>query len=185
MERRLNHSRKPASHRTLAGLLLAMGLATVAGTAGADVANVTINGTIDAGTCTISAGDVNKNVTLATIKTSDLPAAGGVAALQNVTLTVNNCDVGLTTASFTFTGTPDDTDKVRWKNTGSAQGVAVELESSAGVPIGADGTNNQLMAQITGGQAVLTFQAGYWHLPGVTATSGSVSAVATVNTSYN
>ncbi|SFR95166.1 major type 1 subunit fimbrin (pilin) [Dyella sp. OK004] len=184
MERRLNHSCKPASQRALIGLLLAMGLAATAGTAGADTATVTINGTIDAGTCSISVGDVNKNVTLATIKTSDLPASGA-AALQNVTLTVDNCDAGLSTATFTFTGTSDATDLVRWQNTGTAQGVAVELESSAGVPIGANATNNVLTAQITGGQAVLTFQAGYWHLPSVTATAGSVSAVATVNTSYN
>lgn len=144
-----------------------------------------VTGTVQAGTCDLSAGDVNRVVKLDPIYVGDLPA-NGAAGTVNFNLIVNNCAPGLSNAIFTFTGTPDASDGLRYQNTGTATGVAIELESASdSQTIGADGTNNARTVAISGGQAVLGLTASYWRLAGVAANPGSVTAVATVNTSYN
>lgn len=170
-----------------AALLAAAFTALLAsGAAGADTANIQVNGDIAAGTCELAAGDVNRTVTLDTVSVKDMPASGKASAgAKNFTLTVLNCDPGLTTATFTFAGTPDATDGLRYRNTGTAKGVAIELESADGQTIGANGTNNARASTITGDQATLDLNVSYWHLPGVALSSGSVRAVATVEVTYN
>lgn len=190
MERRYHARRALGLPHVLGLLACAIGVAGFTGQVRAvDTANVTIRGTINAGTCDIAAGDVNKNVTLPTVQVGDLPSSGAYG-FEPFTLTVSNCDAGLASAVFTFTGTQDATDPLRFKNaddgmTGGATGVAVELESDDGVNIGANGTNNSRAMAITNSQAVLNLKAGYWRLPGAALKAGSVTATATVNMSYN
>ncbi|MGC1548826.1 MAG: fimbrial protein [Rhodanobacter sp.] len=147
--------------------------------------SVNVTGSISEGTCDLSAGDVNRSVKLSSIFKGDLPPSGAAGAV-NFNLTVGNCAAGLSNATFTFSGTPDPNDGLRYMNTGNATGVAIELASSSdGQTIGANGTNNSRTVAISGGQAVLGLTASYWRIGTVPIKAGSVSAVATVNTSYN
>lgn len=144
-----------------------------------------VTGTIQPGTCDLSAGDVSRVVMLAPIYIGDLPG-NGAAGTAHFNLTVGNCAPGLSNATFTFSGTPDPNDNLRYESAGTATGVAIELESeSDGQTIGADGTNNARTVAISGGQAVLNLTASYWRLGSVALKAGSVTAVATVNTTYN
>lgn len=177
-------SHKATSRRALLVLSLSMAFCALSGAVHADTSNVTIQGNIQQGTCQFAAGDDNKVVNLGTLPVSSLPASGA-ATFVPFTLTVENCDAGLTRVDFAFTGTSDSTDPLRFKNTGTATGMAVELESADGVNIGANGTNNMRSVQISGSQAVINLQAALWHLTGMAATAGTVSAVATVNATYN
>lgn len=189
MERHSNHYRKFAIGHAAAMLSIVVGLTTVASQARAvQTTDITINGTIEAGTCEVSAGDVNKLVTLDTIKVSDVTATG-IVAPKTFALTAD-CDAGLSNAIFTFTGTKEDLDPPRFKNvesaTDAAKGVGVELEQVGdSTPIGADGTSNSRTVVITGGKGVIQLRAGYWHTPGVAVGSGRVKAVVTVTMGYN
>lgn len=108
-----------------------------------------------------------------------------MAGLKNFSLTLLNCSDNLTTATFTFAGTPDTTNPLLFQNTGDAGDMAIVLESMDGQMIGANGTNNARTVPITAKQAVLNLQVGYWRLGSGTLTSGIVNAVSTVTLSYN
>ena len=152
----------------------------------ADTANFQVNGQIAAGTCSLSAADQNRTITLPTMGVKDMPASGKAEeSRMPFSLTVENCPAGLSRATFTFAGTPDPTDGLRYRSTGTAPGVAIELESAAdGQTIGANGTNNARTVTIAGTSAVLDLEAFYWRLPGVALKSGSVRSVATVEVTY-
>lgn len=173
--------------RTFLMMLGVPSLFAAAGRVSADTVTFTVTGQIVSGTCELSAGDQNRTVTLAPIGTSDMPASGKAAkGAASFTLTVENCAAGLSTATFTFAGTPDPNDNMRYQNTGNATGVAVELESTSdGQTIGANGTNSSRTAPISGSQASLDLTAYYWRIPSVALAAGAVRSIATVTASYN
>lgn len=177
-----NHPR----HRSVRVLALAA-LCATASLALADTANFQVNGQIAVGTCSLSTADQNRTVTLPTMSVKDMPASGKAAeSTTPFDLTVEDCPAGITSAIFTFAGTPDPTDGLRFRSTGTAPGVAIELESADDErTIGANGTDNARTVAISGDQAVLRLAASYWHLPGVALKSGSVRAVATVEVTYD
>ncbi|MFC4763116.1 fimbrial protein [Dyella koreensis] len=135
-------------------------------------------------TCTIIAGDVNKSVTLQRVKSSDFNNSPGTGDVP-FTLTAANCQ-NATSATFTFSGTPDSTNPVLFKSTGDAAGVGVRIypASDSGQTIGANGTNNVQTVAVSGGQAVLSLGAQYYKT-GTTVGAGQVTTRATVTMSYN
>ncbi|MBB3226977.1 type 1 fimbria pilin [Luteibacter sp. Sphag1AF] len=145
---------------------------------------ITVRGAIEQGTCELSVGSRDKKVELKAITLADLPASGVIPAGGDFQLQVINCSPGLVDATFTFTGRGDPIDPLRWLNTGTARGVAVELTDAKGATIDANGKNNARTVAVTAGQATIDLIAAYWRVSGTAARSGSVLAEATVEMSY-
>ncbi|MGM3278066.1 fimbrial protein [Ralstonia sp. 24A2] len=165
--------------RSLAAFALCGGASSVA----LAQSNVNVTGQLTARTCQWGVGGGDQTITLDRINVSQL-RLGQVAGLKTFNLSLTNCSAGMVSATFTFSGTSDATDKLRYRNTGNAAGVAVELQSSDGKTIGADGTDNRRTATVTGNQVTLPLQAGYWRV-GARATSGTVNSSITFSIQYN
>ncbi|QRN52839.1 fimbrial protein [Dyella caseinilytica] len=164
-------------------LLLVMGIVVSAAHAGTAVAQTQFDmtGEIDPGTCQWAVGDDDRTIVFDPIDASVLNVYGS-GNFQTFNLTLQNCAPGMTGATFVFGGTPDTSDPLRFLNTGSAKGAAVELESADGLNIGANGTNNTRTVPVVNNGAVIALRAGYWRVGSVSA--GSVSSVATVTVVY-
>jgi type 1 fimbria pilin len=164
-------------------LLTIMGIVVAAAHAGTTVAQTQFDmtGEIDPGTCQWAVGDDDRTIVFDPIDASVLNASGS-GNFQTFNLTLQNCAPGMISATFVFGGTPDTNDPLRFLNTGSAQGTAVELESADGLNIGADGTNNSRTVSVVNNGAVIALRAGYWRVGSVAA--GSVDSVATVSVTY-
>lgn len=171
--------------RILVSSLIATGFLACTVSAYAQSVTFNVTGTITPpGTCQWAVGDANRTVTLDPISMRTLPASGA-AGFKNFSLTLLNCTDTLTSATFTFAGTPDTNNPLMFQNTGDAGDMAIVLESMDGQMIGANGTNNARTVPITAKQAVLNLQVGYWRLGSSALTSGIVNAVSTVTLSYN
>lgn len=164
---------------SLAAVVLCAGVSSAA----LAQSNVSVTGRLTAGTCQWGVGGSDHAVPLDPINVAQL-RQGQVAGLKTFSLALTNCSAGVVSARFTFSGTSDATDKLRYRNTGSAAGVAVELQSADGKTIGADGTDNQRTAIVTGDQVTLPLQAGYWQV-GARASSGTVNSAITFAIQYN
>lgn len=158
-------------------------LAAHAGTAGAQ-AQFDISGTIEPGTCAWVVGDDDKKVLLDPMDVTAFPAAGGVG-FKVFTLGLRHCTPSLTSATFVFSGTSDTNDIVRFANSGTAGGVAVELQAADGSTIAADGSNSSRTVPVALGNAVIQLRAGYWRIGARPLTGGTVSSVALVSVSYH
>jgi type 1 fimbria pilin len=160
-------------------------LAVIGNGAHAQSTTFHLSGTITPGTCQWSvASDADRTVALDPIQASALPASGATG-FKTFSLTLNQCSPGLTSAEFAFSGTPDPRDPLRYQSSGTATGVAIELQSADGATIGANGTNNTRTTPITADQTSLNLRAAYWRLSGVAVSGGTVKSVATVTISYN
>lgn len=147
-----------------------------------------INGTtlnITAPTCNLSAGDVNRTVTLDTFQLKDIPASG---SFGYKTFSISaNCS-NATTARFLFQGTAWSLDGYRFNNTGTATGVGVQLAStingqSVTVQAGGDASSRTRTVSVANGTATLPMAAAYWRVGAVT--PGTVSTRITVTLSYD
>jgi type 1 fimbria pilin len=146
-------------------------------------ATVSVTGRIVEASCQWGAGGADRTITLDPVNVGVLKQ-GQVAGLMSFNLSLTNCASGLAQATFSFAGTPDATDPLRYRNTGTAKGVAIELQSSDGTTIGANGTNSQRTVAINGNQATLALRAGYWQVAAA-ASGGTVASTATLTVSYN
>jgi len=136
-------------------------------------------------TCSLAVGDDSRIIALDTVYSGDLPA-NGAYGFKDFTLTIENCTPDLSRATFTFAGQPDADDPLRYRSTGTAGGVAIELQSAAdGRTIGANGTDAARTAGIVGARAALDLRAAYWRVGTRPLTTGTVSAVATVLVTYD
>ncbi|CAJ0821226.1 MULTISPECIES: fimbrial protein [Ralstonia] len=172
-----------SSIRTLWLRLAVLALCGGASSAALAQSAVSVTGSLTAGTCQWGIDGPDHAVLLDPINVSQL-RQGQVAGLKTFSLSLTNCAVRMVSATFTFSGTPDATDRLRYHNLGNAPGVAIELQSSDGRTIGADGTNNQRTATVTGDQITLPLRAGYWQV-GERASSGSVESNITFAIQYN
>ncbi|MCO5397565.1 fimbrial protein [Ralstonia soli] len=144
--------------------------------------NVSVTGNLTAGTCQWGVGGSDHAVLLDPVNVSQL-RRGQVVGLKTFDLVLTNCSAGTVSATFTFSGTSDATDKLRYRNNGTARGVAVELQSRDGRTIGADGTDNQRVATVAATEVTLPLQVGYWQV-GATASSGDVDTGITFTIDY-
>jgi major type 1 subunit fimbrin (pilin) len=137
-------------------------------TASAVDGTITINGTINASTCKINGANspAAVAVTLPTVSTTSLNAAGAVAGRTPFTLALTNC-TGLTKATTFFEPGPTINTDGNLKNaTGTATGVEVQLLNGADFSAinlsAASGSQNSTQATLTGGAANLTYYAQYY-----------------------
>ncbi|KVD77998.1 hypothetical protein WS62_29675 [Burkholderia sp. ABCPW 14] len=102
-----------------------------AATANTASATVNITATVVGKTCTPSWTADGVSVSLGSVASTDLAAQGDVGALKPFTLSLTNCDSGVTKVSVMGVGTADGTDSTDFANKESgddaAAGVAVAL----------------------------------------------------------
>ena len=148
---------------------------------------VTINGEITAGACAVSSDDANKIVTLDTVPTHKLIAAGtgnAVGSQKTFEIKLVDCDVSAAEkVSVSFSGMQVAGQPGLLANTagvGSAQDVAIQLydESGAELALGT-ASREYTLAQTT----PMVFAADYVALS-ADVTGGSVSAVANFELAY-
>lgn len=135
-----------------------------------------------AATCDLAAGDVNRTITFAPIKTSDLKDID-YAGMQGFDLTANCTNA--TNVTFRFSGTPATGNNLLFANSGTANGVALWMGSNLnGVQQTiSPNANNVRTVPVSGNRAVLPMLAAY-HKNG-TVGAGTLVSNATVNITYN
>jgi type 1 fimbria pilin len=165
-------------------LLVALTASAVSSVAPAQSVGFNMTGSIVPPTCDWSVGDNNRTIALDPIDARALPA-NGAAGSKLFKLSLEKCSDGVTSATFSFTGTSDPDDPLRYKNTGDAKGVAIELQSTDGKTVGANGTDNARTTAVVAGGTVLELNAAYWRIGTTALGTGTVTSVATVSMSYN
>lgn len=136
------------------------------------------------GTCLISAGDINKSVSLPSVKISDFPSVGSTAGETRFRITAEKCSQGLQSVRFTFNGTPASGNSQYFANTGSASGVALRLKQLNGVVVTPTGLAASATASVTPSRrlARLDLTADYVRTGPMGA--GNLRSIATVTMSY-
>ncbi|WP_061708445.1 fimbrial protein [Pseudenterobacter timonensis] len=104
--------------------LLALLLATQAH---ADSVAVQIRGNILANTCSVDSASQNLTVDLGQAVASDFKDVGDTGSWKAFDLTLSKCPPTTTLVTATFNGQPDSEHPTKFANTGSAQGLALEL----------------------------------------------------------
>ncbi len=157
-----------------------------AGTAqAATTGNLRFEGRIDGGTCNLAAGDVNRTITLPTVKVSDFDSTTWTG-LEEFQLTAN-CDSDITSVTFTFAGTPASASPTNFANTGTAGGIATTIQSRIGgaaynFPANGNATARSRTIPASSGQAVLPMGVHYRKIGDVS--KGTLITIASVTITY-
>lgn len=168
-------------------LLLAITAGLAVNTAqAATTGTLTFRGQVNAGTCNLAAGDVNRTITLPTVKISNFDATPNAGAI-NFDISAD-CESDLRNVYFLFAGTPSAGNAALFANTGNSGGTALWLtaRTPALITIPANGTPAQRTRTIatSGGKAVLPLTAQY-HKTGAAITQGTLASNVTVSITYN
>ena len=141
---------------------------------------ITFTGAVTAKTCTINGGTADFTVTLPTVSTGQLAAAGDVAGRTPFSINLTGCTADTQVATYFEPGANVDFSSGRLNNTGDAANVQVQLlgSNNTAIPVLAVGvggvqTNSQLVAVSGAGAADLNYYAEYYATGASTA--GSVA----------
>lgn len=165
---------------TLASLCLLITCASAH--AAPDPVTLNITGNIVASPCQISSDSVTKAIDLGqNIQASTLQAAGNYTNWVNFSINLTACPAGTTKAIMTMHGTADTANPSNmYQNTGTAQNVAVQLQSQASDPLG-DGKS--ISGNIASNAYSYLLQARAFTQNG-SVTPGTISAVVTATIVY-
>jgi major type 1 subunit fimbrin (pilin) len=148
---------------------------------------ITFNGQITAQTCTINGGGAASNfaVTLPTVSSSSLAAAGQTAGRTPFTISLTNCTpaTGNVHTFFEAGPTTDSTTGHLIVNAGGATNVQIDLLNSDATDIKAgfaDASQNSLPVAITTGAATLNYFAQYIATGAATAGAANSSVMYTM-----
>jgi major type 1 subunit fimbrin (pilin) len=148
-------------------LIAALGFAALApNQASAADGTINITGSVNASTCKINGANspATVNVTLPTVSTTSLSAAGTTAGRTAFALALSNCG-SLTKAQTFFEPGPTIMADGNLKNGGSATGVEVQLLNSDFSAInlaGTASTQNSQQVALTSGTGNLNYYAQYF-----------------------
>ncbi|MGR3887170.1 fimbrial protein [Pseudomonas sp. 1152_12] len=143
-------------------------------------------GRVNAGTCNLAAGDLNRTIKLPTTKISDFDASD-TAGSHDFELSAD-CESDISDVTFLFTGTASTGNAKLFANTGTSDGTALTL-LHRGEPlytIPANGTPAQRSRKVatSAKKAVIPLTAAY-HKTGVAITQGTLASAVTVSITYN
>lgn len=149
----------------------------------ADPVTLSITGNIIASPCQISSDSALINVDLGqNIQASSLFAPGSATDWKSININLTSCPAGTTKATMTMHGTADSSQpNDLYQNTGTAQNVAVQLQSTGGDLLG-DGKT--ISGNISNGSYTFPLQARAFSKNG-DAGPGTISAVVTATFVYN
>ncbi|MBP0591986.1 type 1 fimbrial protein [Paraburkholderia sp. LEh10] len=177
---------------TISMIAVAMALATAGAHAGpaSNGGVVTINGQLLANTCTVSGNGQGNNftVTLPTLSTSELSAAGSVAGATGFNIALTNCTPTTGNVHTFWEYGPNTLADGNLQNNGTATKVEVQLLDYNGamkvIDVSkADGAQNSQVVAITTGNASLQYAAQYVSPVG-SATAGTVTTTVTYSMAY-
>lgn len=176
---------------TAAALLAASWGVQAATTDSSPSAKVKITATVQGSTCTPEWTLTDtQTVSLGKVADTALSAVGDVGATQPFTLSVNNCDSGVTKVNVWAVGTQDTADNTAFKNAAAsgADGVAVTLwgGNDQSTQLTPDGTGKATYT-VTDGAATMTFLAKLERSAAVATggvTDGAVESTATLYMGY-
>ncbi|MDE1529362.1 fimbrial protein [Pseudomonas carnis] len=148
----------------------------------ATTGTLTFQGVVNAGTCNLIAGDVNRTITLPPVKVSDFDSADS-AGEHDFELAAD-CDSDVKNVIFQFAGTPSAGNAELFANTGTSGGTALWLASAGIIP--ANGTEAQRSRTVatSSSKAVLPLKAAY-HKTGEAISHGTLASAVTVSITYN
>ncbi|HEY2021838.1 fimbrial protein [Paraburkholderia sp.] len=177
--------KKQVKHLTLAMLGLAvapMAFAQMAPGTG----QVTFNGELYDDTCVIDAGDDDKTVTLPTLSTQSLAAAGQVAGSRMFEISVSQCPATLTSVAAHFETTnmsPNTRNAVNQASASPAGNVEVQLLDRDGTtPIKLGSTGTFVPIDAASGTAEMSYGGQYYATAPTTA--GNVTAIVRYTLAY-
>lgn len=181
-----------AAGMTAAALLAASWGVQATTTDSTPTAQVKITATVQGATCTPEwTASTAETVSLGKVADTALASVGDVGATKPFTLSLKNCDDGVTKVNVWASGTPDGADSSAFKNTassGAADGVAVTLWGGDGqsTQLTPDQTSNATYT-VTDGAAAMTFLARLKRSAAVAAggtKDGAVESTATLYMGY-
>lgn len=147
---------------------------------------VTVAGNVTTNTCTITA-PASFTVTLPTLSTAQLNAAGTTAGNTGFSISVTACSTNLTGATMYFeAGANIDTVTGHLKNTGTATGVEIQFLNASGSVIDlskASGYQGATTATISTTAATLNYTARY--VATAASAAGTVASTVTYSLVYN
>lgn len=178
-------------NKTLLSAALIAGLGFVAfapNAAHASDGTITINGQINAATCTVAVtGTAGSTVTLPTVATTVLGAAGNTAGQTAFSIGLTGCSAGVTKAATYFEAGPNVNAAGRLNNPVGATNVNVELVNSNGttpIVIGSAAPSSGVGSfPVASGNATLNYFARYYATGA--ATAGAVATSVTFSMVYN
>lgn len=102
----------------------------------ADTSTVNITGNVIASPCVVDAANSVMNIKLDDIQATALSDAGSYSLWKTFAITLTSCPASTTNVNMTLSGAPDPLDPTRYKNTGTATKLSVELVDDAGGNLG-------------------------------------------------
>lgn len=148
---------------TLAGLYLLASPLVMA----ADTSTVNITGNVIASPCVVDAANSVMTVNMDDVQATVLSGTNSFSLWKTFVITLATCPASTTSVDMTLSGTQDPLDPTRYKNTGTATKLSVELTDNAGVNLG-NGKKSTVAVNTTTKQAVFTLKTRAF------STSGSV-----------
>lgn len=117
-------------------LMLWLAAVVLSSPASADT-QLNITGNIKASPCSIDLPSGGLNVDLGQkIQASSLAEPGSSTDWKPFSIVLSECPVSTTVATMTLNGTADDVESSMYANTGTASKVQIEVQNSAGTPLG-------------------------------------------------
>ncbi len=99
----------------------------------ADTSSINVKGNVVASPCVIDAENSVINVDLKDIQAASLAEAGSSSEWKMFDIVLKNCPVSTSNINVKFTGAVDGADPKRYKNTGTANNIGIELLGIGGM----------------------------------------------------
>ena len=149
---------------SVAAALLASGSVLAAEPVGTDYSSIGVHGVVSSGTCDIVVNN-GQDLTLDPVDKEDFAADDTVIAAKPLSISFSNCEPTVTTGTIAFVKDGDDIDPVTGYLTNATSsgaksvqialqgtdGVTMDLNTAAGIPVAIDATTRDGSVALTAG----------------------------------